>query len=194
MVNPLDSQYIEASNPERHYLKGLANCPSRSRCLGSGMSRAPWPERLPGFVQALLNPLPVTAEYFDTPGPGLAERQRNQVDRLALHEPQDKAVGVHLARGVDPVRQLTGSDDGSRENDLAGEQAVGGGRAGQPQHGVHGARPGFLAFGVCEARPIRQAQAGKEPPKLIEEPPERGETGRTMHSVHSLPGRPCYRS
>lgn len=27
MVNPLDSQYIEASNPERHYLKRFGQLP-----------------------------------------------------------------------------------------------------------------------------------------------------------------------
>ena len=41
-------------------------------------------------------------------------------------------AGVHLPRGMDPVRQLTGPHERRREDDLAGEQAVGGGRSEQP--------------------------------------------------------------
>jgi len=51
-------------------------------------------------------------------------------------------AGIHLARGLDPVRQLTGANERGREHDLAGEQAMGGGRAEQPQQWVHQARRG----------------------------------------------------
>jgi len=51
-----------------------------------------------------------------------------------------RPAGIHLAVRLDPVRQFTGADEGRREDDLAGEQTVGGGRAKQPQQGVHVAR------------------------------------------------------
>ena len=35
--------------------------------------------------------------------------------------------------GLDPVRQLTGTNDRGGEDDLAGEQAMGGSRSEQPQ-------------------------------------------------------------
>ena len=49
-------------------------------------------------------------------------------------------AGIHLAGRPDPVGQLTGANKGRGEKDLACEQAMGGGRAEQPQQGVHGAR------------------------------------------------------
>ncbi len=33
-------------------------------------------------------------------------------------------AGIHLAWGLDPVRQLTGSDERGGEDDLTGEQTV----------------------------------------------------------------------
>lgn len=52
--------------------------------------------------------------------PGVEEQGKSRASRPA---------GSHLAGGVDPVRQLTGADEGGRENDLAGEQAMGGRRS-----------------------------------------------------------------
>ena len=49
-------------------------------------------------------------------------------------------AGIHLAGHPDPVGQLTGANKGRGGNDLACEQAMGGGRAEQPQQRVHGAR------------------------------------------------------
>ena len=42
-----------------------------------------------------------------------------------------------LARASDPVRHLTRPDEGRGKDDLAGEQAMGGGRSEKPQQGVH---------------------------------------------------------
>jgi hypothetical protein len=57
-------------------------------------------------------------------------------------------AGVHLARGMDPVRQLTGTDERGGEDDLAGEETVGGGRSEQPQWGFH-SRHGRFSLLPC---------------------------------------------
>jgi hypothetical protein len=48
-----------------------------------------------------------------------------------------RAEDVHLAWCMDAVGQLTGGDEGGREDDLAGKQAVEGGSAGQAQQEIH---------------------------------------------------------
>ena len=78
------------------------------------------------------------------------------VCRCGLHaegEEQGKSraarpAGIHLAERLDPVRQLTGANKGRGEDDLTGEQAMGGGRSEQPQQGVYevdGREPPALA-------------------------------------------------
>ncbi len=47
-------------------------------------------------------------------------------------------AGIHLAGAVEPVREFARPHKRGGENDLASEQAMGGGRSEQPQQGVHG--------------------------------------------------------
>ena len=77
-------------------------------------------------------------------GPGPAERWRRPAAcrrGRTRRSPSSTSPGRHSpGGGQQPVRQLTGANERNRVDELAGEQAVGGGRSEQPQQGVHGAR------------------------------------------------------
>jgi hypothetical protein len=56
-----------------------------------------------------------------------------------------RPAGVHLPGSVDPLGQITTAHECEREQDLAGQEAIGGSGSGQPRKkGAMGRKEGFL--------------------------------------------------